>query len=184
MAAKKKVKLVLTERQRRFVEEYAVDGNATQAAIRAGYAKNSAKQTASDLLTVPDVGLAIAANAKARSDRLGYDADQVMLDLIPLTDANLANFIIVDEDECHLANINDLASMDRDTVKQISSLKITERYDMIGNPIILTEIRLHDPVKAIALLGKHRAVQAFLEKLEVTNSLAATVEELKRRRAG
>ena len=41
----------LTERQKRFVDEYLIGLNATQAAIRAGYSENTAEQAAKRLLT-------------------------------------------------------------------------------------------------------------------------------------
>ena len=41
----------LSERQRRFIQEYLKDPNQTQAAIRAGYAKRSAQQTSSRLMS-------------------------------------------------------------------------------------------------------------------------------------
>ena len=43
----------LTDKQRRFVEEYLVDLNATQAAIRAGYSKRTARQTGAENLSKP-----------------------------------------------------------------------------------------------------------------------------------
>lgn len=45
----------LTDKQRRFCEEYVADFNGCQAAIRAGYSKNSAKEQASRLLTNDNV---------------------------------------------------------------------------------------------------------------------------------
>lgn len=47
--------MALSAKQRRFCEEYIKDSNATQAAIRAGYAENSAKQQGARLLTKDDV---------------------------------------------------------------------------------------------------------------------------------
>lgn len=49
----------LTPKQRRFVDEYLVDSNATQAAIRATYARNSAKEQGCRLLTKANVAAAI-----------------------------------------------------------------------------------------------------------------------------
>jgi len=50
----------LTDKQRRFVEEYCSNGfNATQAAISAGYKENAARQTASENLSKPDIQSAI-----------------------------------------------------------------------------------------------------------------------------
>lgn len=43
--------MALTDKQQRFVEEYMVDSNATQAAIRAGYSPDTANSIASENLT-------------------------------------------------------------------------------------------------------------------------------------
>jgi len=50
----------LTDKQQRFVAEYLVDLNATQAAIRAGYSEKTARQVGSENLSKPDIADAIA----------------------------------------------------------------------------------------------------------------------------
>jgi phage terminase small subunit len=50
---------MFTEKQQAFIEEYMVDFNGTQAAIRAGYSKRGASVTASQLLAIPKVREAI-----------------------------------------------------------------------------------------------------------------------------
>ncbi len=50
----------LSEKQRRFVAEYLIDLNATQAAIRAGYSAKTARSVGSENLTKPDIAAAIA----------------------------------------------------------------------------------------------------------------------------
>ena len=174
-----------TTRQRRFIDEYAVDGNATQAAIRAGFTVKAAKEAGYQLLTNTHVAAAIEKNEKARSERVGFTADDALRKLIPLTDTNIKNFIAKDKHgNYRLAGVAELAELPDDVTAQLTSVKQTERYDHDGNAILETEFRLHDRVRAITQAGKHRAVQAWAERLEVINSLAATVEELKRRRAG
>lgn len=49
----------LTPKQRRFIDEYIIDCNATQAAIRAGYSKKSAKKIGQENLTKPQINKAI-----------------------------------------------------------------------------------------------------------------------------
>ncbi len=49
----------MTPKQERFVQEYMIDSNATQAAVRAGYSDHTAKQQGSRLLTNADVQAAI-----------------------------------------------------------------------------------------------------------------------------
>ena len=68
----------LTERQRRFVEEFALNGNATQAAIRAGFSQKAAKQQGARLLTNVDVAAAIRRLRNAASQRIEISADRVL----------------------------------------------------------------------------------------------------------
>jgi phage terminase small subunit len=68
----------LTPKQRRFVDEYLIDLNGTQAAIRTGYAPHSAAITASKLLTIPKIASAVALAGEKRSERTQIDADYVL----------------------------------------------------------------------------------------------------------
>jgi len=70
--------MALTPKERRFIDEYLVDLNGTQAAIRAGYSKRRAKQTACELLDKPEVATAIAAAQAARSERTQITQDWVL----------------------------------------------------------------------------------------------------------
>jgi len=71
----------LTDRQRRFVDEYLIDLNATQAAIRAGYRKKTARQTAAENLSKPSIEVAISEAKQERAQRLQVDQDKVLADL-------------------------------------------------------------------------------------------------------
>src|SRR4051812_18307795 len=70
-----------TPRRCRFIEEYLIDLNATQAAIRAGYAPRSARQVAGRMMTNDDVAAAIRAGREARSGRTEVTQDRVLLEL-------------------------------------------------------------------------------------------------------
>ena len=54
----------ITRKRQKFIDEYFVDLNATQAAIRAGYAEASARSIASEILTIPDVKAEVARRMK------------------------------------------------------------------------------------------------------------------------
>ena len=73
---------MLTPKQQRFISEYLVDLNATQAAIRAGYAKKSADVEGSRLLVNAKVSAAIAAAQAKRSERTEIDADYVLASIV------------------------------------------------------------------------------------------------------
>ena len=68
----------LTPRQARFIEEYGIDLNATQAAIRAGYSTTTARQMGTENLSKPVIANAIAAAQKARSERTEITQDEVV----------------------------------------------------------------------------------------------------------
>ena len=69
------------ERQIRFVEEYIKDLNATQAAIRAGYSKKTARSQGARLLTNVDILEAIQEARNERSERTKIDQDYVLTNI-------------------------------------------------------------------------------------------------------
>lgn len=68
----------VSPKQVRFVEEYLVDLNATQAAVRAGYSQKTARSVGSENLTKPDIAQAIATAQAKRSERVGITADLIL----------------------------------------------------------------------------------------------------------
>lgn len=68
----------LTPKQERFVEEYLIDLNATQAAIRAGYSKKSAKLIGHENITKPDIAGAIQEAKEKRAARTEISQDRVL----------------------------------------------------------------------------------------------------------
>jgi phage terminase small subunit len=69
---------MITPKQRRFVDEYLVDLNATQAAVRAGYRPHHARQMGSENLSKPVIADAIAVAQQARRERLQITQDGVL----------------------------------------------------------------------------------------------------------
>ena len=67
----------MTTRQRRFIAEYLASGNGTQAAIRAGYSKHTAKEIASQNLTKPEIAAAIAEKHAEQVKRLEITAADI-----------------------------------------------------------------------------------------------------------
>ena len=68
----------LTAKQQRFVDEYLVDLNATQAAIRAGYSERTAYRTGADNLKKPQIKSFIEERMKAKEDSLIAKQDEVL----------------------------------------------------------------------------------------------------------
>jgi len=84
----------ITAKQRRFCEEYLIDLNGTQAAIRAGYSARTAKAIASENLTKPYIAAEIAAAFAARSERTEVTQDQVLKELTRIGFAALPEEVV------------------------------------------------------------------------------------------
>ena len=72
----------LTPKQQRFVEEYLVDLNATQAAIRAGYSERTANEQGARLLANVSVAKAVQSAMDVRSERTAITADYVLQSIV------------------------------------------------------------------------------------------------------
>lgn len=83
-----------------FVTEYLVDLNGRQAAIRAGYSPQSARQTASELLATPRVQEKVQAAMDARAERTGITADAVLKRLNAIANADPAALIELHRGAC------------------------------------------------------------------------------------
>lgn len=71
----------LTDKQKRFCEEYLIDLNATQAALRAGYKAKTARSQGQRMLTKVDIQRHITDLMKERSDRTALTSDSVLQEL-------------------------------------------------------------------------------------------------------
>jgi len=87
----------LTLKQQRFVEEFLVDWNATQAAIRAGYSKKTAYSVGWENLRKPEIQEALQKRKKAISEKTGLTTEKIIerneeiirwaMQLVPVLDA-------------------------------------------------------------------------------------------------
>jgi hypothetical protein len=92
--------MALTDKQRRFVDEYLIDLNATQAAIRAGYSEKTAAEQASRLLINVKVSSAIENAQKARSKRVEISADMVLKRWWDMANVDVNDLVEYRRDNC------------------------------------------------------------------------------------
>ena len=78
--------MALTPKQARFVQEYLIDLNATQAAVRAGYSERTANRTGSENLSKPDIQAALQTAMQARQARTEVTQDYVIGKLVEIAD--------------------------------------------------------------------------------------------------
>lgn len=158
--------MALTAKQQRFVAEYLIDLNATQAAIRAGYSEKTAAEQASRLLTNVKVGEAIQAAMKARSERTEINADWVLKRLARDATADLADLYT---ENGTLKPVHEWPIAWRTgLVAGIETVQERDGEDAEGKPVYATvrKVKLLDRTKLVELIGKHVEVGAFKEKVE------------------
>ena len=73
---------MLNDKQKQFCEEYIIDLNGTQAAIRAGYSKKTANEQAAQLLAKLSIQEYICELKNKRSERVKYSQDELMRDIL------------------------------------------------------------------------------------------------------
>lgn len=139
--------MALTKKQKLFVEEYLIDLNATQAAIRAGYSPDTAYSIGQENLKKPEIKNAIDKALAERSRRTGINQDRVLMELARIALLNPAN--VVDFDEATIredATVDDLAA--------VASVKV-KRFPTKEGEGIEREIKFYDKNKALDALGRH-----------------------------
>lgn len=134
----------LTAKQAAFCEQYLIDLNATQAAIRVGYSAKTANQQAARLLANVKVQDYIKQLQQQQQVRSQINADWVLRELVNIAKANGADYAEVDEHGA--VKLIPTALLTADKKAAISSIKPT----MAG-----AEIKTYDRIRALELIGKH-----------------------------
>ncbi len=155
----------LTVKQQRFVDEYLIDLNATQAAIRAGYSSNSAEQQGSTLLRNPKVRAHIDSRMAELSKRTGVNQERIMRELARIAFVNAPDVINLDD-----ATVQENASAD-DTAA-IASVKVKSIPTEEGMGVE-REIKFGDKIKALELLGKRFGM--WIDKQQIDGNVGVQI---------
>lgn len=142
----------ITDKQKRFVEEYLIDFNATQAAIRAGYSKNAASETGYENLRKPQIQEAIQKAQKERSERTEVAQDDVIKGLLEVIGKGLGKIKVVE---------TEIAKDEDGSIYGVNIEKVKHEPHAVN--------------KALELLGKHLGM--FKEKVEVSHQVSDDILE-------
>ena len=150
-AVKSKAKK-LTAKQQLFCHEYLIDLNATQAAIRAGYSKKTAKEIGCENLTKPDI---LEFINKAKEERI----EEVKID---------ANYVLTQSVKLHERCMQE--------VEPYTDKKGNHIHDKKGNALYV--FNATGAARALELVGKHAEIQAFPTKVEHTGPNGGPIEQV------
>lgn len=173
--------MALTQKQRLFVDEYLIDLNATQAAIRAGYSKRTAGQIGDENLKKPQIAQSIKEAMDSRSKRVQINADYVLNRLVEIDQLDVLDILRDD------MSFKPLSEWPKGWRQYLVGFDIAEMFEgsgedrsMVG---LMKKIKWPDKVKNLELLGKHVAVSAFREQVEVnvTHTLSERMAKARER---
>lgn len=152
----------LTPKQQRFVEEYLIDLNATQAAIRAGYSPRTANEQGAQNLAKLSVAEAIAEAQAEREERTKIDADYVLKRLVEIDQMDVLDIM---DDQMKIRPVNEWPKVWRQYVVNLENLELSDGEGCFK------KIKWPDKVKNLELLGRHVSVGAFKDKVEHSGKL-------------
>lgn len=170
----------LSPKQLAFVREYPIDLNATQAAIRAGYAKGSATVTGCRLLANANIQAALSESLARRSERTEITQDMVLRELASIAFADIGDAIRVDAEG--RVFVRDLTTITRDARRAIGEItQHTTEVVLRGEggearelEKVRTGIKHHSKVKALELLMRHLGMG--VQKLELSGKDGGAIE--------
>jgi phage terminase small subunit len=159
----------LTDKQQRFCEEYLIDLNATQAAIRAGYSEKTGASIGAENLIKPEIQNYISELQQKRCERTKITSDMVLQELGKIGFSNVQDYLEGD------LSIKNLATIERKKADAVSSIKksVTE---FEGGSKTVVEFKLHDKLKALEMIGRHIG---FFEKDNEQNKPPMIIPEIR-----
>lgn len=137
----------LTDKQKRFCEEYVIDWNGTRAAIASGYSKKTAKEIASENLTKPNIKAYIDYIQQDLSKLAGISALKNVLELKKIAFTNLTDF------KKGWMTEREFEELTEDQKAALSEIQYTDRMTKAGSEKIV-KFKVHDKMRALELLNK------------------------------
>lgn len=169
-----KTSAAATRKQQRFVQEYLVDLNATQAAIRAGYSKIKAGSLGFNLLKKSEINAAIEAAEAERAERTKVTADKVVAELAKIGFANMADYMRAGANGDPYLDFSELT---RDQAAALVEVTVEDFKDGRGEDardVRRVKFKLADKRAALVDLGKHLGM--FVERHEHTGKNGGPIE--------
>ena len=153
----------MNARQQRFVEEYLVDANARQAAIRAGYSARSAEVNGPRLLRNAQVATAVEEKQKERAERTQVTADRVIEELALIAFGDIGDFFDA------TGNLRDVSELSEDAKRRLGSIDVLRETTRSNGDVRTIEqtlkVKPWDKLRALDMLGKNLGM--FRDKVNI-----------------
>lgn len=146
----------LTDKQARFIREYLIDLNATQAAIRAGYSQKTAEEIGYENLRKPQIADAIQKAQDKQAEKLEISAERVLKEYARIAFADIRSvaevqklFDCSEDEAAHVLKqitIKTSDEWDDDTAAAVAEISATQHGP---------RVKMHDKQHALDALSKH-----------------------------
>lgn len=163
----------MTPKQERFVQEYLIDLNATQAAIRAGYSAKTAESAGPRLLGNVEVRAAIEARQTERAASVGVTAEKVLRELALLGFSNMGDYMNAGPDGDPYLSFADLTREQTAALTEVTVEDFKDGRGDDGRDVRRIKFKLADKRAALVDIGKH--IGMFKDKAQVEHTGAMTV---------
>ena len=155
----------LTPKQSRFVDEYLIDLNATQAAIRAGYSENCASETGYENLRKPQIQVEIQRALNRRAEQCEITAERVLMELARIAFSNMADYVTAQDDGTAFVDLSQLTPDQAAAIQEIQTDEYMEGRGEDAVAVRKIKFKLHQRTRALELLGKHLGM--FDDRLQI-----------------
>ncbi|PZD95226.1 terminase small subunit [Paenibacillus sambharensis] len=175
----------LTDKQKLFAQEYLIDLNATQAAIRAGYSEKTARAIGAENLTKPDIQELIQQLMVERSKRTEITADMVLREYAKIGFSNISDYLKVEQQEVIVGFEGDAENGKSPVRQMVQMVRIydtdtvaREKLDAVAEIKQTKEgiaLKLHDKKGALDSIARHLGM--FTDKVEHSGKVTLSYED-------
>ncbi len=171
--------MALNPKQQRFVAEYLVDLNATEAAKRCGYSEHTARSQGARLLTDANILTAIESKKAKQLEKTDLTATRVLEELRRLSFSNVQD--LFDE----VGNLRPIQTLTREQASCIASLEVIKKNAVAGDGLIDTihKVKVWDKTKSLEMVAKHFKLLTDVMKIEDANAIEGRLTAARNRLA-
>jgi phage terminase small subunit len=164
----------LTAKQKRFCEEYLIDLNATQAAIRAGFSPKTARCQASKLFANVAVEEYVAELRAKQQKRTEIDADAVLKELAAIGFSKITN--VLDIDKYGASFKEEISEEAQRSIESITVSKSSVESDRGVSSNERLQVKMHSKIAALKVLGQHLGIFNDLNAARTTLAMYGDLE--------
>jgi len=180
----------LNRKHKRFCEEYLEDLNATQAAIRTGYSKKTARIHACKLLTNPNIQKEVERLMKLRSERTAISQDRVLRELAMIGFSDIRNYVTIDKDTgaIQAKGFEDMPKGESRVLRSVKEDRVIKE-DADGKKCTVydkVKFELWDKPKALEMIGRHLTMftESHIFNGNMNITVISAIPELKEKKNG